>query len=267
MDSGLIVICALTFVIHLIGALAYSARIAGSRTGRLALTAALFNILALVSRTANSLQAPLVAKRMEENIAHVTAADAIGDFRWILAAASVATLVGALLIPTFQRLFGRYLDAFSEHRSAPRIVFRLFSTATLADLRETATLPRWRNVLEAGRHPEIPWTLIALNVGATALWTVGVLASLYAGYLRPELRVTSSQLSAVVNGFATIVMIVFIDPQVSIVADDVAQGRVSEGYFRRSIVWLAGSRLAGTLLAQVTLAPAAWMIAAIAERI
>jgi len=35
MDSGLLVICTLTFVIHLIGTLAYSVRIAGSRTYRL----------------------------------------------------------------------------------------------------------------------------------------------------------------------------------------------------------------------------------------
>ena len=267
MDSGLFVVCALTFVIHLIGALAYSARIAGSRTGRLALTAALFNILALVSRTANALQAPLVAKRIEENIATVTAAEATADFRWILAAASVATLVGALLIPTFQRLFGRYLDAFSEHRSAPRLFLRLFSPETIVDLREAATLPRWRNVVAAGRHPEIPWTLILLNVGAQALWTVGVLASLYAAYLRPDLRVTSSQLAAVINGVATVLMIVFIDPKVSIIADDVAQGLVSEGYFRRSIVWLAGSRLAGTLLAQVILVPSAYCVAMLADRL
>ncbi|MFL6281063.1 MAG: lipid II flippase family protein [Vicinamibacterales bacterium] len=37
MDRGLLVICALTFVIHLIGTLAYSVRIAGTRTRRIAL--------------------------------------------------------------------------------------------------------------------------------------------------------------------------------------------------------------------------------------
>ena len=43
--------------------------------------------------------------------------------------------------------------------------------------------------------------------------TVGVVASLYAGYLNPEFRVTASQLSAVVNGFATILLFALIDPQ------------------------------------------------------
>jgi hypothetical protein len=66
---------------------------------------------------------------------------------------------------------------------------------------------------------------------ATAIWTVGVFAALYAAYIRPELRVTSSQPSAIVNGLATIVMFVFIDPDLSMATDDVAEGRVSESYF------------------------------------
>ena len=45
MDRQLAVICALTFVIHLIGTLAYAVRIAGVRTGRIAVSFALFNIL------------------------------------------------------------------------------------------------------------------------------------------------------------------------------------------------------------------------------
>ena len=77
----------------------------------------------------------------------------------------------------------------------------------------------------------------------------------------------SSQLAPVINGVATVLMIVFIDPKVSIIADDVAQGLVSEGYFRRSIVLLAGSRLAGTLLAQVILVPSAYFVAMLADRL
>ena len=58
-----------------------------------------------------------------------------------------------------------------------------------------------------------------------SLWTLGVFASLYAGYLKPELRVTCSNLSSVINGLATIMMFVFIDPQVSLMTDDVVEGR------------------------------------------
>ena len=266
MDIGLLIICALTFVIHLIGTLAYSVRIAGSRTRRIALSLSLFNILVLVSRTSNSFQAPLLAKRVEQNIAAGAIADA-SDFRWLLAAASAATVAGALLIPTFQRLFARYVEACARRRSVAKVLVRLFSPGALAAVRGSAAVPGWNNITTAARGPHIPWRVALLNAVGMAIWTVGVFAALYAAYLRPELRVTSSQLSAVVNGVATILMFVFIDPYLSMITDDVAEGRASEAYFRRSIVWLTGSRLAGTMLAQVLLVPAAFWIVAIAERL
>jgi hypothetical protein len=264
MDAGLLIICALTFVIHLIGTLAYSVRIAGTRTRRIALSLSLFNVLVLVSRTSNSFQSPLLAKRVEENIA-AGVTSGVADFRWLLAFATAATLVGALLIPTFQRLLSRWVEYVGTGRAPAAVLRRVASPAVLAHVREAAALPRWSNIatLRSGRH--IPWSVIALNTAAMAVWSVGVFAALYAGYLRPELRVTASQMSAVVNGIATILMFAFIDPYLSLMTDDVTAGKVEESYFRRSVVWLTGSRLAGTILAQVILVPAALWIVAVAE--
>ena len=106
-----------------------------------------------------------------------------------------------------------------------------------------------------------------MNVIAQALLTVGGIASLYAGYLYPEFWVTASQLSAVVNGFATILLFVLIDPQLSVMTDDVVEGRVSEADYRRTIVWLSMSRVAGTLLAQLLLLPSAWLIVWVAMHV
>ena len=82
-------------------------------------------------------------------------------------------------------------------------------------------------------------------------------ASLYAGYLVPEFRVTASQMTAIVNGFATILLFALIDPQISALTDDVVDGSVSEPTFRRAMIWISLSRLAGTLISQVMLVPAA----------
>jgi hypothetical protein len=264
MDAGLLIICALTFVIHLIGTLAYSVRIAGTRTRRIALSLSLFNLLILVSRTSNSFQAPLLAKRVEQNIA-AGVTSGVADFRWLLAFATAATLVGALLIPTFQRLLSRWVESVGTGRAPMAVLRRVASPAVLAHVRESAALPRWANVVTLGSGRHLPWSVIALNTAAMAVWSVGVFAALYAGYLRPELRVTASQMSAVVNGIATILMFAFIDPYLSLMTDDVAAGKVEESYFRRSVVWLTGSRLAGTVLAQLILVPAALWIVALAE--
>ena len=107
--------------------------------------------------------------------------------------------------------------------------------------------------------------MTAMNVIATALWTVGVFAALYAGVLDPGVRVTSSTLSSIINGGATVMMAVFIDPHMSGMTDDVIEGKIDESQFRRAVVWLVGSRLAGTLMAQLLLVPSAVLIVAVAK--
>jgi hypothetical protein len=264
MDKGLLLIFVLTFVIHLIGTLAYSVRIAGTRTHRIAISLSLFNILVLVSRTSNSFAAPLLAKRVEQNIAHGFLEGAATDFRWLLLSATLASIVGGVCIPTFQRLFARYVDSFARHRSVLRVFLRAFSPIAVAHVRESLQFPKWRNITQVYRGAHFPWGVVFWNMVAMAIWTVGVFSALYAAYLRPDLRVTSSELSAIINGVATILMFMFIDPYLSMLTDEVADGKVTEPYFRRSIVWLTGSRVVGTIAAQLLLIPAALSIVAIA---
>lgn len=100
---------------------------------------------------------------------------------------------------------------------------------------------------------------------AVAIITVGVLAALYAGYLNPEYRTTASNLSAIINGVATILMFIFIDPFLSVMTDDVVLGKTKESLFRKYIVYMVLARLLGTILAQLIFLPAAQLIAWTAE--
>ena len=87
--------------------------------------------------------------------------------------------------------------------------------------------------------------MTAMTVIATALWTVDVFAALYAGVLDTSVRVASSTLSSIINCGATIMMANFIDPHMSGMRDDVIEGKIEGSQFRRPVVWLVGSRLAG----------------------
>jgi hypothetical protein len=191
----------------------------------------------------------------------------LSDFRWLLLTATIATVAGAVLIPTFQRLFSAAVRHFQLHRSMPSLLMQMFTRGSFAYVRDRIRVPSSRNVTRLATGPGVSSSVILLNVIAMSLWTLGVFASLYAGYLKPELRVTCSNLSSVVNGVATIMMFVFIDPQVSVMTDDVIEGRVTDGKFRRAVTSLVGARLAGTVLAQFLLVPAATIIIRIAEAI
>ena len=60
-------------------------------------------------------------------------------------------------------------------------------------------------------------------------------------------------------------MFIFIDPQLSVMTDDVVEGKLSELSFRRAIAWLTVSRFVGVLLAQILLLPSAALIVFVAE--
>jgi hypothetical protein len=269
MDAQLGVLFALTFLINLIGSLAYSVRIAGIRTGRIALSFSLFNVLVLVSRTANTFQTPLLAKRVERGLHFPeVAVGSLTDFRWLLFAASLATVVGAALTPTFQRLFTAAVASFERDRSLARLVLRALTPAGLSQVREAIVMPSSGNLVEGRRvRAPIAGSVILINMLATSVWTVGVFAALYAGYLAPEYRATASNLSGVINGIATILLFAIVDPFLAMLTDDVVGGRSTEPTFRRAVVWMLASRLAGTALAQLLLLPSAHLIAGLARTI
>ena len=261
MDTELILICALTALINVIGALAYAARIAGVRTGRIALSFALFNILLLVSRTSNGFLGPFLAKRIETALASGGGDALLWELRLVLASAAGAVLVGILLVPTGQRLFAAAITFFQANRSTTRLLLRSVTPAGLHTIRDSIALPSAETLRALKRPRGVSWAVLIANAAAQGLLAVGVLASLYAGYLVPEFRVTASQMTAIVNGIATILLFALIDPQISALTDDVVDGTVSEATFRRAMIWVSLSRLVGTVLAQALLVPAAVVIA------
>jgi hypothetical protein len=254
-------------LINLIGALAYAARIAGVNTRRIAMSFALFNMLVLVSRTSNGLLAPLVAKRVENAISGGGRDHLLADFRWMMLSASLAVLIGIALVPMAQRLFSAAIGTMRKRPSLVRIAASGMTPSGLRAMRRSAVLPNPRTLLTMRRPREVGWGILIGNALAQGLLAVGVFASLYAGYLVPEFRVTASQLSAVINGVATILLFAVIDPQLSVLTDDVVDGTLGEAPFRRAVVWISFSRLAGTIAAQVLFVPAALIVAWIALRL
>ena len=268
MTLSIATVAFLTLVIHLVATLAYAVRVVGIRTGKIAVSFSMFNLLVLGARFANALQAPLLAKYVEQRLLMENAAAAAeNDFRLILLAAAAGTLCGAILVPTFVNLLSKVVDRFSVQRSVPRLLLQLFTRVGLMHIRQTARVPRKGSLRQLQSIRKYPISLILLNGAAVMLLTVGALASLYAGFYAPELRLTAMSLTALITGFATIVLAVFIDPYLSALSDEVLVSRDGEPFFRQCVILMIGSRLAGTLAAQLLLLPAAALIALIAAAI
>ena len=264
MPSQIIIVLVLTFIINLIATLSYGVRIVAVRTGRIAVSFALFNILVLVSRTANGFQAPLLAKTIETDLtAGVTENE--WNFRLIVLSCTIASVVGAILIPSFQRILARAVNNFSINKSMSKLILHAFTRSGITYLRDNLTLPS-REILTSFKPDHtFPYRIFILNIVAVSIITIGVLSSVYAAYLNPEFRTTASNLSALINGGATILMFVFIDPFLSSMTDDVSQGKCPESVFRRFIVYMVAARVLGTIVAQLLFVPAARAIAWVAD--
>jgi len=256
MSIQIFLVIILTFFINLISTLSYSIRIVGIRTGRIAISFALF----LISRTANGFQAPLLASSIEKNIKSGIGSNLM-DFRLIIFSCTIATIIGGLLIPTFQRILSVAVNRFSVYKSVPKIIFHGFSKGGITYLKDSFAIPDMRNFTQIDFRKNFPMKVFLMNIIAVAIFTVGVISSLYAGYLNPDLRTTSSTLSSVINGIATILLFVFIDPYLSIMTDEVVLGKCKESVFREYIVYMILARIIGTLIAQLIFVPSAKIIA------
>jgi hypothetical protein len=264
MDSELLFLCGLVAAINVVSTLSYAVRIAGVRTGRIAFALSLFNLLVLFSRSSNAILAPLLSKRTELAINAALPPDP-GDFRILLLAAAAGTIVGGALIPTFQRLVTRAVQRFDQRPSMLGLILAAANPRNWWTAARELTPPAPRNLALIAGTRRLPWFVFALNVGGIALITCGVFASLYAGYLVPELRLTAGNLSALVNFIGTILMFALVDPHFSYLSDKVVSGEVSHRYFRAVVIGMTGSRFLGCLLAQAILVPGAWIVAKVAE--
>lgn len=261
MSTQIIIVLVLNFIIAIIGTLAYSVRLVGVRTGKIAITFAVFNILSLVSRTALTFQAPLLTKFVENSTG---GNDVLNLFKLIIIVSGIATLVGAFLIPTFQRLFYKGVIRFSIDKSIPKLIMHSFSKAGVHYMRDCISIPVKESVTKIN-FKKLPLKIIIYNIIAVAILTVGALAPIYAGTIVPDLRATCITLSSVINGFATILMSIFIDPQLSIMTDDVIDGKCPEEDFRSCVIAMIGSKTIGTFAALPLLIPASYIIVLVAK--
>lgn len=249
-----------TFVIHLISTLSYSVRIVGVRTSKLAISFSLFNLMVLISRTANGFLAPVLTKTVERSIMSGDTAGVLALFRGVLLVATAASIAGLLMIPTFQRVFTLAVESYNRNRSINRLFRKALTGPGRAEILGQLHAPSTA-YLRLGNHGRNAARPIFLNVVVVAILSTGSLAAIYAGVLIPEFRSTANSLQPIINGVATVLLFILIDPYLAGQTDDVVVGQVSEAQFRRTVALFAGSRIVGTLVAQVLFLPVAVVLA------
>ncbi|MFD0674900.1 lipid II flippase Amj family protein [Cohnella sp. GCM10027633] len=256
MTMTLITVFIMTMIIHTAETLSYSIRLAGVRLNKIAVALSLTGIIVLVARTANLIQAPLTAKFVDYAKNH-DSFQLLNQLRIVILASSVGTLLAIALFPTFVRLFARVIAHFEIAGSIPKLISSV-SISQLKNSKRYMRLPRLK--LSQYRYLGISKKFIIINILVTAFYTVGVLASLYAAHLLPEFSMSASQASGIINGIATILLTLFIDPQLGLITDKALNNEEHRNQLGKIYVLLMTTRFVGTMIAQLLFIPAAYFI-------
>lgn len=180
LTEKLIMIALFILIIHSIETLAYAVRLSGARVKLLASALSLFNVMVMFSRLANMMQQPFTGSLTDTAPKENTLAFVEQQFRILIGAASLGTLVGILLLPTFVAIFSRAIIHLSEERgSIPALFKKGFSLEYFKRGIKHIHLPSF-SYLKGISWRDIPLKLFIVNVVITAIYTIGVLSALYA---------------------------------------------------------------------------------------
>jgi len=148
------------------------------------------------------------------------------------------------------------VELIGDKPAAKEVILKALHWRSWPTIARAVHLPRM-GLLRSIRLDRLPRTFLILNVVMVSIYAIGVLASLYAGAQIPEYRATAIQLSAIVNGVATILLAIMVDPSAARVTDEAISGSRSEEDVMSMVFFLITGRLVATLvLAQLLLMPA-----------
>lgn len=250
---------ALTFTVHFIDTLAYAVRLNAVRSGQFALSTSLFNVFVLISRTANTLQGPLIGSLIGFSISNNY--NPILEIHKIVFSATIGTIAAIIFIPTFLKIFAKAVNRLELTGSIPGIVVQALSINNIKKIALEATLPK-KHMLQKLRFKEIPKRILIFNMLITGIYTVGVLSAFYAATLvAPEHQLSASASSGLINGVASILLTLFVDPQAAIITDQAITGKRPTDDVKALVILLLITKILGTLLGQFLIMPAATIIA------
>jgi hypothetical protein len=257
-----IIISLFLLIITMIETLAYSTRISGARVKLIATALSLFSTLVIVSRFSTMIQQPLTAKLIAEapdlNKLHYIEE----QYRILIAVTSVGVLLGILLFPTFINIFSRAIIQLSNQRGSIIALFvNQFNRNSIKKILMCFRLPRF-SYLKGITLKTIPKRLFVINVIISAVFTIGVLSSIYASMIVPKDYAQAALISSgIINGIATILLTLFIDPKASVLADRVMKKQTDYIYLKSYSLTMISSKFLGTIVAQLLLIPAAYYVA------
>ncbi|MCX7871024.1 MAG: lipid II flippase Amj family protein [bacterium] len=262
-DKRLVIIFVITFFINFLSVSSASLRFAGIKTNSITTSLSLSNIILLITRLANLFQTPFLGSMIDLAFKYNQIDTLLLKLHIIIFSATLGTFVGILFFNTFENIFIKWINLFNKTLSIPKTFYYLIYPKTYLVIIKSISKVNFyldKNVLK-----EVPKIIIFSSLFVSAFWTTGVLSAMYASVLVPEYARTATILSGIVNGIATILFTIFLDPIIAHITDKVYNNQKDIKFLYNSVFLMLIFTLLGTILAQFVLKPGAYLIAIITK--
>ncbi len=257
LKATIFLIC-ITLTVYLIDTLGVSLRLIIYRNRQYTLTGSAFNFISVVAKFAQTFQAPLLGILIDVSIKSMK--DPIGDFRLIMLAATFGITAGILLLPTFLNIFTKFVEKSAEKGSVIKGVTESLKPERVKDTQKYLRKPSFKMATELKALAKHKWILL-LNLGISAIFTLGVLSSYYAALSMPDSRLSIAGFSGSINSVASLTMLLLLEPKISMITDEAYKGKKEYSELKLIVLILIFSKLLGTLLAQALFIPASkWVL-------
>lgn len=262
-DKRLIIIFVITFFINFLSVSSASLRFAGIKTNSITTSLSLSNIILLITRLANLFQTPFLGSMIDLAFKNNQTDTLLLKLHVIISSATLGTLVGILFFNTFENIFIKWIRLFNKTLSIPKTFYYLIYPKTYISI--IKSISRVNFYLDKKELREVPKVIIFSSLFVSAFWTTGVLSAMYASVLVPEYSRTATILSGIVNGIATILFTIFLDPIIAHITDKVYNNQKDIKFLYNAVFLMLVFTLLGTILAQFVLKPGAIVIAFITK--
>ncbi|MFN3995153.1 MAG: lipid II flippase family protein [bacterium] len=258
-DKKFVVVFFITFFIYFLGMVAGALRFAGIKTELITTSFSLLNVISLISRLSNLIQTPFLGSMVDLAYKNNSLEELKIKLHMIIFAGTLGYFVGFFFFTTFEKIFEKWIVLFDKDRNLVKTFLYFFNPRSWFFFVRNISKPVfYLSYKELKRVPSVVfWSSTLIG----AFWTTGVLSAMYASVLAPEFARTATILSGIVNGVATVLFTIFLDPIVANITDKVynKQERIEYLY---NVIWvIMVTSVLGTILAHFVLYPGAWIIA------
>jgi hypothetical protein len=261
MNTYIYLIYIFSFLISFINISNISAQLIAIENRKYPTTLSVYNVFNIVSQFSATLMMPIFAIYLENRI-NINPQSLIIPFRLNLFFSGIGGVFGALFIPTI----GKFMQNFVEKMYNNMTFLFLFKISLYKKFNFFKFFNNPFSAIKSLKNINLknqPKLIFLINFIIYLIITSSLTSCTFASFLNPNYRSTSFALLGVINGLASIIFLLFLEPYNATLIDKFYNGKVTKTEFNNFYKLTIIFRILGIFSSQILFIPLSRMVLSI----